>query len=225
MRALAALLAWLVLVLPAAAQDYVVTHGRLTDEDFYRLVACGAAPGGDCTMPFVRWPRGQARNLRVHLEPPPPAYPEVMAQQMSKALDRAVREINDVGAALNLRRVGKEEEFDIVVRMLNVGEGEAVSNSGVSDLDGEIMGAAFVYVWWNGQREITDAVILMADDLPADEVYPVLLEELSQSLGFLNDIRNQIYERESVFSEDSNAVTSLGPQDSAAMLRHYPPLR
>ena len=87
------------------------------------------------------------------------------------------------------------------------------------------MGAAFVYVWWNNRREITEAVILMADDLPASEVYPVMLEELSQSLGFLNDIRNRLYETESVYSEDSNSVNSLGPQDRAALLRHYPPIR
>ena len=51
----AAVLAGL-LALPASAQDYVATSGPLDDDAFYRLVACGAAPGGACAKPFLRWP-------------------------------------------------------------------------------------------------------------------------------------------------------------------------
>ena len=48
-----------------------------------------------------------------------------------------------------------------------------------------------------------------------------MLEELTQSLGFLTDIRNPLYESHSVFSEDSNSVTRLGPQDVTVLRWHY----
>ncbi|GGL76013.1 DUF2927 domain-containing protein [Wenxinia marina] len=212
------------LAAPAAAQDYIVTQGRLTDEEFYRLVACGAAPGGECRMPYVRWPRGRASALSVGIDRAPAGYPRALAENVSDALDRAIDEINGIGSALQLSRApGKAA--DVVIRLIEVGDGEAVSGSGVPELEGEPMGAAYVYVWWNGRMEITEARILMADDLPHYEVYPVLLEELTQAMGFLNDIRNPLYDSESVFSEDSNAVMTLGQQDRAALLRHYPALR
>ena len=207
------------------APDYVETSGRLTDEAFYRLVACGAPPDGDCIMPFVRWPRAQALDLGVELDRPPPGYPEALARAMEEALDRAIAEINDAGADLVLRRTGGKEAGDILISLLNISAGEEVRGSGVQDLEGAEMGAAFVYVWWDASNRITDARILMADDIPMEEVYPVLLEELAQSLGFLNDIRNPLYEDDSVFSEDSNSVETLGPQDRAILRRHYPRAR
>ena len=230
MRALVLALAALLAAGPAPAEklrageepDYVETTGRLSDETFYRLIACGAPPGGDCTMPFVRWPQARARNLRIQLDVVPVGYPDALAGEMSDALDRAIAEINDAGADLHLRRTRGKEEGDVLISMLNTSAGEEVRGSGVRDLEGAVMGAAFVYVWWDGSNRITDARILMADDMPLSEVYPVLLEELSQSLGFLNDIRNPIYNAVSVFSEDSNAVMTLGRQDRAIMRRHYP---
>lgn len=207
----------------AAAQDYVVTNGILSDEDFYRLVACGAAPGGECGMPYVRWSDSRAIAIRVRLEAPIAGYPDALYDQLSDAVDRAIAEINSVGARLQLQRVAKGAGEDILISGLNVGDGEAVRGSGVPDLEGAIMGAAYVYVWWDGLRNLTDGRILMANDLPEREVYPVLLEELTQAMGFLNDIRNPLYEDDSVFSEDSNSVTRLGRQDRAAILRHYPP--
>ena len=207
------------------APDYVETTGRLTDEAFYRLVACGAPPRGACIMPFVRWPRETARDLVVQLDGPPTGYPEALAGAMADALDRAIAEINDAGADLRLRRTRGKEEGDILISLLNISAGEEVRGSGVRDLEGAVMGAAFVYVWWDASNRITDARILMADDLPMEEVYPVLLEELAQSLGFLNDIRNPLYETVSVFSEDSNSVETLGRQDRAILRRHYPRAR
>ena len=62
-----------------------------------------------------------------------------------------------------------------------------------------------------------------ADDLPPGDVAPVVLEELTQAMGLMTDIRNPAYEGVSVFSEDSNAVLRLGAQDKEALRRHYPP--
>jgi hypothetical protein len=49
-----------------------------------------------------------------------------------------------------------------------------------------------------------------------------MIEELSQAMGLMTDIRNPYYETQSVFSEDSNSVQKLGEQDREALRRHYP---
>ena len=42
------------MALPAAAQDFVDTNGPLSDEAFYRLVACAAPPNEECAKPFYK---------------------------------------------------------------------------------------------------------------------------------------------------------------------------
>jgi hypothetical protein len=50
-----------------------------------------------------------------------------------------------------------------------------------------------------------------------------MIEEITQALGLLTDIRTPVYEGVSVFSQDSNAAKDFGPQDIYTLLRHYPP--
>ena len=88
--------------------DYLITEGKLSSEDFYRLVACRALPGGPCTVEPVRWPPAKARDLKVGIAPVPLGYPPDMAGRMSDALDHAIAEINSAGAAL--RRPAREQD-------------------------------------------------------------------------------------------------------------------
>lgn len=48
-----------------AAQDYIETDGLLSDDDFYRLVACAAPPGGDCTKRFLRWSSDEPLHVQI----------------------------------------------------------------------------------------------------------------------------------------------------------------
>ena len=82
--------------------------------------------------------------------------------------------------------------------------------------------AALVQVYWDEQRNLTDALIVFASDIPPDQAGPIMIEELSQAMGLLTDIRNPYYETRSVFSEDSNSVIKLGEQDRIALGLHYP---
>ncbi len=222
---LAGLLLALGLPLSTAAEavDFVVTEGKLSNGDFYRLVACAAPPGQPCVEEIVRWPADQALGLGVALAPVSDAYPAPMAVAMSRALDDAIIAINRVGAGVRLHRVARGADAPIVVHLVPVGTGERIAGTGNRWVDGTTIGAGLVTVWWNEQLELTDALIALVADLPRDEVYPVMLEELTQSLGLLTDIRNPDYVKLSVFSEDSNAVTRLGPQDRIALRLHYPP--
>ena len=207
----------------AQAVDYLETDGKLSSEDFYRLVACRALPGGPCTVEPVRWPRDRALDLAVDIAPLPPGYSPDTAARMSGAIDHAIAEINSAGAALHLRRASKGERPDISLHLSTVHEGDAIHGTGVWGVDGQVIGAALVTVWWDLGQGLTEAVIVMADNLPPSDVAPVVLEELTQAMGLMTDIRNPAYDGVSVFSEDSNDVLRLGAQDKDALRRHYPP--
>lgn len=222
MRALAAL-ALSLWAGAAAAWDFVESTGKLSQDDFYRLVACRAAPGGPCTEPFVRWAPEVAGDITISLAPPPPDYPRDLAAAMSLAVDATVSEINRAGSAVRLRRVSHRDNPMIRVFLTGAAGGQPIRGTGVRGVDGEIIGAALVTVWWNDRNHIYDAVIAMASDMWPSEARSVMLEEVTQGLGLLTDIRNPLYVGVSIFSEDANTATRLGLQDRLVLQRHYPP--
>ncbi len=220
MRQLA--LAFLLAGGPALSEEFVETKGRLSDDDFYRLVSCGAAPGGDCRELVVRWRPTAISDLRVVLNPVPPDYPKALAKAMLAALDQAIAEINASGSSLRLRRVPTGHGAPLVVYLTAARTGEPIRGTGIEGIDGEVIGGGLTTVWWNDSNEITNAYIVMSGDLPLPQVRSVMLEELTQAMGLMTDIRNPDYDDFSIFSEDSNSVTRLGPQDLMALRRHYP---
>lgn len=207
----------------AQERDFVVSTGALSDRDFYRLVACRALPGEGCRDRLVRWPERAALDIGVGLAAIPPGYPPDLAREIDRGIDRAIEAINETGAAVRMRRVIKPSQADIRIHLVDARQGEPIRGTGNTEMDGVPIGAALVHIRWNIAGEITRGTIAVARDLPLDEAYPVLLEEMTQSLGLMTDIRNPHYRDRSVFSEDSNSVTKLSDQDRAAILQHYPP--
>lgn len=215
---------WLALVLalwPGAgpAQEFIRSDGPLQDHEFYRLVSCAAPPGRGCQAPIVRWGKPV---VRVTFAPIPEAYPERLAIEMNRVLDTSIAQINGSVESVTLRRVSKSEPADIVLHLLPIRAGDAIRGTGKREVDGVPIGAALVQIWWDESLSIDEAVIVFAGDIPIDEAGPIMLEELTQSLGLMTDIRNPYYETRSVFSEDSNSVRKLGSQDRMALGRHYP---
>lgn len=202
----------------AQAQEYIVTEGRLSDTDFYRLVSCAAYPGQGCNEAVVRWNKPA---VTVTFSPIPAAYPVELGREMDAALDFAITQINAAAPRLNLRRVSKSVPADINIYLQAIVAGDAIRRTGEPDLDGLPIGAAQVQIWWDETLSLTDAVIVFASDIPSDQVRSVMLEEMSQAMGLMTDIRNPYYETRSVFSEDSNSVSKLGEQDREALRRHY----
>ena len=203
------------------AQDFVVSEGRLSDRDFYNLVSCGALPGKACRDPQIHWPPDRAQALAVGLQSPAKGYPQSLWRQLDHGLDLAISNLNAVGASIHLVRA-EAATSDIVIYLVTAREGEPITGTGNDEMDGVIIGAGLVHVRWNGRMEITQGTIALAADIPLSDAYPVLLEELTQALGLMTDIRNPYYEDLSIFSEDSNSVTKLAPQDRMALQRHYP---
>lgn len=215
----ASLLAAVISATPLAAQEYIVTDGPLTDGDFYQLVSCAAVPGRGCNDPIVRW---EKPVVTVTFAPIPVAYPADLAQEMDRALNMSIAQIRSAAPGLNLQRVSKSQPADIEIFLQPILAGDGIRGTGRPGLDGVPIGAAQVQVWWDADQSLTEAVIVFAADIPMEQAGPIMLEELSQSMGLMTDIRNPYYETRSVFSEDSNSVAKLGEQDRAALRLHYP---
>lgn len=209
----------------SAAQDYVtVPDAPLSDEDFYRLVACGAAPGQNCTMRDVRWGPNKASDLSIGIVDMHPAYPAHKRPVIARALADAAEEINAAGTALRLRMADSDETPTIAVYLVPQKEGDTIRGLPQAALNGTEMFAANFHVWWNGNGRLTDAVILMASDIAVAEIPSIALEEVVQATGLITDIDSPYYATRSIFSETGqNDITRLQPQDLMALRRHYPP--
>lgn len=208
----------LLLAAPLVAQEYIVTEGPLDDIDFYQLVSCAAVPGQGCNEPIVRWDQSV---VTVTFAAVPIAYPTDLAKEMDRTLDLAITQIRAAAPGLNLQRVSKSQPADIELFLQPIRAGDTISGTGRAEMDGIPIGAAQVQIWWDDNLNLSDAVIVFAGDIPLDQAGPIMLEELSQAMGLMTDIRNPYYETRSVFSEDSNSVAKLGRQDREALRQHY----
>jgi hypothetical protein len=207
------------LATPAFASDGIPTTGPLTDTEFLRLLTCGATPDGPCQGDAVKW--ANPTRLTIAFGPVPSGYDSRKADQISAAVDAAITSINAAGSAVALTRVATAGNPDITLRPTLFYENEAISNEpGLPD--GEVIGAGYVYLYWNDKRQITQGTILIARDIETVDIDSIVLEEITQSLGFLFDIENPDYENVSIFAQDSNTVLSITGQDAAVMRLHYP---
>ncbi|WP_159452461.1 DUF2927 domain-containing protein [Tropicibacter naphthalenivorans] len=203
-----------------AAQDFIEVVGALSDEDFYRLVACAAPPGAPCAKPFLHWPT--ERPISVAIVQVDDAYLGGKQKRAFAAVERAVQYINRVDSGITLR-VGTPEDADIKIYLIDTDGSAPISGTGVKGVDGATVGGARVIVWSRADTHvISRAQVIFSTRLNIRQYESAMIEEVTQALGLLTDIRTPVYEGVSVFSQDSNAAKDLGPQDIMALRRHYP---
>lgn len=210
-----------ILLLPtlAAAQEFVTVPRRLSDEAFYRLVACAAPPGGDCAKPEIRWSEERRVSLTVGITMIDPAFPSYKLDLVDAAIDRAIAEINAVGAYLALER-SYEDNPDIALYLLDTPQNGIIGGTGNAQLDGEELAIGRVAIRSLG-GEIEEAAIAISRDIQRREIASVVLEEIVQALGLATDVQSPAY-GDSIFNEDANSVVWLRGQDAEALRRHYP---
>jgi Protein of unknown function (DUF2927) len=210
------------LLLPnlGARAEGIVTAGPLSDGDLYRLVACGAKPGMKCAERLTRWSQAKRKDLRVKIVKTAKSYPLKTAEEIGKALNHAITEVNAAGAGVRMRRVtsGKAE---IHVHLVAAGDNEVIRGTRTG-LDGSRMEAARMLVnWRTSNGTITDGAIAIGQSIMSEDIPSVVLEELVQCLGLTFDILNPTYTHTSIFAEDGNDVTALAGQDVAIMRLHH----
>jgi hypothetical protein len=207
---------------PLAAQEFLTTETRLSDDDFYRLVACAAPVSGDCQKDIVRWSPADAQDVSIGIVQVAESYPPNLLQTIDNALDAAIAEVNAADANLRLTRSEISTIPDVGIHLLDIAEGDPIDGTGLDPLDGQIIEAAKAQLWWRGNLTLTEGAIVFGTDVDPGEVASIILEEVTQTMGLLTDIGGDYYQSRSIFSETSNQLTRLGRQDVMALRRHYP---
>lgn len=212
----------LALVLAAGAalaqSDGVASVGRLSDADLYRSMTCGAAPGGDCAGPVVRW--NKTRLTVAFVDDSNGQLPEKTAL-IARSLDQAIETLNQAGANLHLNRRDSAATADVTLHHVDLKEGDVTQNT-PGFPDGLAIGVGHMWLSWDDALHIQTASILITSEIGEDEARSVVLEELTQSLGFLFDIENPYYEGVAILSQDSNATIAITGQDRVVLQMHYP---
>lgn len=204
-----------------AAQDYVESDGWLSDGDFYRLVACAAPPGDDCVRPLLHW--STAVPIRVGIASMDRAFLGGKRKRAMAALERAVQYINAAGAGIQVEEA-QAETADIQIHFVDTDGSAPLADTGIDGADGVAVTGARVIIWSRQDtHEIQRATILFGTRLHIRHYESAMLEELTQALGLMTDIRNPVYEGVSIFSQDSNATKQFSEQDLMTLRRHYPP--
>jgi Protein of unknown function (DUF2927) len=201
-----------------APTDGVAAPGILSDQDLYRLATCGAPPGGKCRGAVQRWNQREVTvTIALGDDPVPPRF----ETRLQKALTRAIAQINGAGAGLQLRFT-PDAKADITIRPTDLPEGTVLTEKpGFSGAG--VMGVGYMTVWSNDDNAIVEAVILISTEITQSDLPSVMLEEVTQSLGFLYDIDGPAYEGVSILSQTSNATVTIKGQDRALLRMHYPP--
>jgi Protein of unknown function (DUF2927) len=201
----------------SAQTDGIRSEGLLSDDDLYRMITCGAAPGALCTGPVVRWNRAE---LTVAFEDDTKGVNPEKTSLISRSLDQAIAALNQTGANLRLTRLDGATA-DITLRHVTLQEGGSTRDI-PGFPDGLSIGVGHMWLSWDSSAHIENASILISIGIAETEVRSVVLEEMTQSLGFLFDIENPYYEGISILSQDSNETISIVGQDRAMLRRHYP---
>lgn len=201
-------------------QDFVISRGWLSDDDFYRLVACAAVPGQPCEKPYLHWETD--RPLRVRIAAIDPVFLGGKRKRAQAALERAVQYLNAAGMGLDLTVVDTEPG-DIRIHFVDSDGSAPLADTGIEGADGiAVTGARVITFSRQDTHQILRANILFGTRLNIRDYESAMLEELTQSLGLMTDIRNPAYEGVSIFSQDSNATKQFSEQDLMVLRRHYP---
>ena len=201
------------------AQEFVPVPGLISDQDFYRLVACGAEPGGPCAKPMIRWPEERRGEMRVGIAAVAPTFPTYKLDIIDRAIDAAIEQINASGADLHLTRA-YEGDLDVPLFLVDTPQGGTITGTSLPDLDGADMAIARVVLRSRG-ADIVSAAIAISQDINRREIASVVLEELVQAMGLPTDVDSPAYGG-SIFAEYSNSTVWLRGQDAAALRLHYP---
>ena len=198
--------------------DGIAAEGLLSDRDFFRLVTCGAPPGGACRGSALVWDKPV---LTIAIVPGSDPVPAGFAARLAAAVDHAIPQINATGAGIRLSRTDQPDP-DIRIMPTALAEGTVMTEVPGFSAPGT-MGVGYMTIWSDDADKITAAVILISTTITDEDLTSVMLEEVTQSLGPLYDIENPAYEGVSILSQTSNATTTIAGQDAALLRWLYPP--
>ncbi|PIB22864.1 hypothetical protein BFP76_10065 [Amylibacter kogurei] len=212
---------------PVSAQDFTRSSGKLSNQAFYKSIACKAKPGQACQTSLRRWPKQLRNNISVGL---------VGVQGVSKngayaaateaAIKNAVQQVNAVDAGVQLRFYSGNaaRNANIQVHLVKPrGKNRIIKNTGYRFLDGQKANNAISASATVGKYILSSGIAVSVDRVKQSKLSSILLEEVVQSLGLTWDIHNPYYDKRSIFAQvGTDSITKLTGQDAQVLRMHYP---
>lgn len=221
-RQIAMAICLVLMTLSAQAEPFVKTTGKLSDLDFYRLVSCGAEPGGDCRNTPYRWSLPNDRTLTIGIVAKDPNYPARHAKAVQEAIENTINEINGLGAGLRLAPPTSEKP-DITVRLEMAITPKPAQSTDLNDILNSMASGAWISVKKRGQNgPIVGSDITITPNVERRRVQPVFLSVTLTSLGLKTLIHNRSYKGRSVFSATGTIPRRMRGQDAMVLRSHYP---
>lgn len=197
---------WLALALPAPAAEIVQISGKLSDQDFYRAVACAAPPGGACTQDLVHWSKTDMARLTIGRDAATLAANPALGPRVEQAVAAAVSAVNAAGGGLRLvlLRSPKAKIRAIIQTDAQMAmPGALNSDGGPTPVP---TSTSWSLVSWNHANRVSGAQIVLSEHARANEINgAVLVRTPGISLFSVN-----------------RGVSRLAGQDATALRIHYP---
>lgn len=205
------------------AGDFSKSNGPLSDTAFYYSVFCKAQTKAKCQSDIPRWTKYKRRKLKVAIVGIQPGFSNAKAQQIERAITRAITELNSIGADFKLFKAPKSKarRADIQIILLNTNKGQQAKNAGLAFQNRVVQRAMAIPVVL--RSTILQSHIAVSKNIRTEFINRVILEEITQSLGPRWDVLNPYYQTRSIFSQISDPkVDRLSAQDRRVIKIHYP---
>lgn len=209
------------------AKDFTRSIGKLSNQAFYKSIACKAKPGQKCQTPLRRWPKPIRKNISVGL-----VGVQGVARNggyvgaTERAISNAVKQVNGAGAGVRLRVYtgNAAQNANIQVHLVKPqGNNRIIKNTGYRLLDGQKANNAISASATVGKYILSSGIAVSVDRVKQSKLQSIVLEEVVQSLGLTWDIHNPYYDKRSIFAQvGTDSVTKLKGQDARVLRMHYP---
>ena len=208
-----------------SASDFdplVMSKGKLSNLEFYKLVSCGAEPGGACVYGTIKWDVRRKGAISIGIIETEAGFPARLKQSADTALDKAISEVNQLGAGVSLVKTTSGTP-DIRIRLTT-----ALDTTDTRELRTEAdVGLALgtttrVYVARTRNGIINHVDMTITQEVGARHLNSMMLSNTVASLGLMTHTSNRVYRDRSVFSILGRKPTRLRGQDAMVVKTHYP---
>ena len=216
-------LALLVAPFAASSADRVVTKGRHSDQELYRIASCAAPPGGACQTDIYKWSAAKRTSITIGIVSVDANYPASAAEAARAAVQNAVAQINGAGAGVRLKLLASGKP-DIEVRLTTETIRSDRQAEDAADLLRSMGMDSFMQWTYDGRtKALTKARLALSDELEPREMASVVLKQTLVGLGLRPNLQNRFYQNRSIFSARGRRVKGIEGQDATVLRMHYAP--
>lgn len=205
-------------------QEYTSSVGLLSDQDFYRAVACKAAPGRACVEKTLKWPKFLRSRLSVSLAGVQGSDPHFVGS-VRDSLEEAIAIINAANAGVRLRGVWGPQAKLANIQLYVVepySSQRTIQRLSYPPLVGLRANPSVSVVSKLGGTILSAGIAVERNPEIDTRLTQIILKELLESLGLHWSIQNPYYDKISIFAQAGiYPIFALGGQDVKALRLHH----